>query len=113
MAISGITVTASRQEAVDFTQVYLQEPLTAVIKIVSSRQLYFVQPLESAMILIYFAMPVVAGICGWLLAKLHREALGRKGGQSLKPLPSPIKIIGAFFEHSLNQGRFPSTVVKL
>lgn len=107
MAIAGITISASRQEAVDFTLAYVQEPSAVAIKIVISNQLYFVQPLNSSLLSTFLLMPIAAGLSAWLLAKMSKTFVpGRNRSQRAKREPGLLKIIRIFYENIILQGQY-------
>ena len=107
MAISGITISVSRLQAVDFTIPYMQEPSAVAIKIFSNKWLYFLDPLSTGLLAVYMLMPLILGVVAWLLGHLHgctttlsRDRLGTRYRQ----LPGLYDIIGVFFGNIFLQG---------
>jgi hypothetical protein len=77
-AISGISVSASRLEAVDFTFPYWNEPSAVALKLRSNKWTYFTDPLQTNLWLIFLSLPLLLAAVVVLLDNIHASITTEK-----------------------------------
>ena len=82
LALSGITATYGRSQAVDFTFPHWIEPSVMALKLYPNKWRYFLDPLSPQLFLAYLCTPVVLGLVVWFMELLDK--VGCRGRRVLE-----------------------------
>ncbi|ELT92333.1 hypothetical protein CAPTEDRAFT_191211 [Capitella teleta] len=86
LAMAGITITASRSTASDFTYRYHTEPSVVAVKVDTNKSLYFIRPLKGLLVLLYLLLPLFLSLLALAVEIcLQRLATSRHRAFILQP----------------------------
>jgi ABC-type amino acid transport substrate-binding protein len=103
LAMSGISITASRQEAVDFTFPIWTEPSCVAIKLYPNNYFYFIDPFKPMVWLCWLLLPVMMGISAITkIVPLHKTDKRPKNARGL--WMDVVNEVFNYFRCLFNQG---------